>query len=77
MREQKPRGRGALQELSHLILLAGLTLAVVAREKASPLDGRARVRFTPVSGRLAAKSWSLLWARSSHLGFGAKNGIAY
>jgi hypothetical protein len=53
---------GALQELSHLILSAGLTLAVVAREKASPLDGRTRVRFTPVSGRLAAKSWSLLCA---------------
>jgi hypothetical protein len=56
---------GALQELSHLILSAGLTLAVVAREKASPLDGRTRVRFTPVSGRLAAKSWSLL-ARRRH-----------
>jgi hypothetical protein len=45
---------GALQELSHLILSAGLTLAVVAREKASPLDGRARVRFTPFA---AAFRW--------------------
>jgi hypothetical protein len=59
---------GAFQELSHLILSAGLTLAVVAREKASPLDGRTRVRFTPVSGRLAAKSWSLLCAISGHHG---------
>jgi hypothetical protein len=57
---------GALQKLSHLILSAGLTLAVVAREKASPLDGRTLVRFTPESGRLAAKSWSLLCARIGH-----------
>jgi hypothetical protein len=46
MREQSLAEGGALQELSHLILSAGLTLAVVAGEKASPLDGRTRVRFT-------------------------------